>query len=116
MRRPAGSLQRNQGAKAVPHQHGFFQTCSGHQREDEIGRFFHRDRRIPCAAAVAGQIHSEHVPAVVGEVATLQNPDAVVIQHAMDEDKGGLGGIKRLAAGVAIGAVAVHVEIHVFSS
>jgi hypothetical protein len=45
----------------------------------------------------------QHVPAVVGQVAALQNPHAVVVEHAVDEDDGGLGGIERFAAGVAVG-------------
>src|SRR6218665_2969650 len=61
---------------------------------------------------MAGQVHSQHVPAMVGEVAALQAPDAVVVEHAVDHDDGGLGRIERLAAGVAIGLGAVDEDVH----
>ena len=54
-----------------------------------------------------GRSTRQHVPAVVREVAGLQDPHAVVVEHAVDEDHGGLGGIEGLAAGVAVGRVAV---------
>ena len=68
------------------------------------------DGASPATAAVAGQVHRQHVPAVVGQIAALQRPDAVVVDDAVDEDDGGFGGIEGLAAGVAVGAGAVDLQ------
>ena len=96
----------------MAHQRGFLHTQGVQQGGDKSGGFLHRLRCFTRTFAVARQVGRQHVPAVVGEVACLQNPDAVVIEHAMDEDHGGLGGIKRFAAGVAISCVAVDGEVH----
>ena len=111
-RRAAGRFQRNQRAVAVAHQNGLLQPGGVHQGQYKVGGFFHRGGRRASAAAMAGQVQRQHVEAVVGQVAALQNPDTVVVQGAVDEDDAGFGGIKRLAAGVAVGAVAVDGVVH----
>src|SRR5690606_30977329 len=69
-------------------------------------------RRFTFTLAVARQVHRQHVPAVVGQVAALQGPDAVVVEHTVDEDDRGLGGIERFAAGVAVSGGVVDGQIH----
>jgi hypothetical protein len=96
----------------VADQDGFGQTGGIHQGDDEIGSLLHAGRRLADAAAVARQVDRQHVPAVVCQIAGLQNPDAVVVQYAVDEDDGGLGRIKRFATGVAVGGGMVDGEIH----
>src|SRR6185312_5150409 len=82
------------------------------QRDDEARGFLDRTRWRAAAAAMAWQIECEHVPAVVREPAALQNPDAVVVQHAVDEHHGRLCRVEVLAAGVAVGGMAVDMKLH----
>ena len=100
-------FQRNQRAAAVADQRRLFHAGGVQQRGDEVGRFLDAGGRLAGAPAVAGQVDRQHVPAVVGQVAGLQDPDAVVVEHAVDEDDGGLGRVEGLAAGVAVGLGAV---------
>ena len=109
---PGGGLQRHQRAKAVADQHRLRQTGGVEQRQHEVGGGLYRDRRLTSAAAVARQVNGQHIPAMVRQVARLQNPDAVVVQHPVNEDDAGLGGIEGLTAGVAVGRVAVDGEEH----
>jgi hypothetical protein len=51
---------------------------------------------------MAGQIDGQHVPAVIGHIAALQRPDAVIAEHAVDENGRGLGRVEGLAAGVGV--------------
>ena len=112
LRRPGGGLQGHQRAKAVPDQNRPGQAGSVHQRHNEVGRRLYRGWRLAGAAAVTRQIDGQHVPAVVGQVARLQNPDTVVVQHAMDKDDAGLGGIEGFAAGVAVAGLAIDGDEH----
>ena len=61
---------------------------------------------------MTGQIDCQHVETVVRKVAGLQNPDAVVVQHTVDEDDGRLRHIEGFTAGVAVGGVAEYGEVH----
>ena len=88
-------------------QHRLRQTGGVEQRQHEVGGDLHRGGRLTGAAAVAGQVNGQHIPTMVRQVARLQNPDAVVVQHPVNEDDAGLGGIEGLTAGVAVGRVAV---------
>ena len=65
-------------------------------------RFLYRFGCIAAAFAVAGQIDSEHIELVVGQVAALQTPNTVVMQSAMDQYKAGQFGSQWLASGVGI--------------
>src|SRR3954463_3356406 len=59
------------------------------------------------------QVGRKNVEAVVGEVSRLQDPDAVVVEHAVDEDDRRLGGVEWLAAGVAEGGGSVDLQVHI---
>ena len=109
---PAGGLQRNQRAPAVADQRGAFNAQGIEQRRHKRSALLNAGRRIAAAAAMAGQIDGQHVPAVVGHVAALQGPHAVVVEHAVDEHHRGLGGIEGLAAGVAVDGGAVDLDVH----
>jgi hypothetical protein len=102
-RRITGSrFQGDERAKAVADQRGLVNLQGIQQRDDGVGRFFHALRRRAFAFAVPGQVDGQHVPAVVRHVAGLQDPDAVVVEHAVDEHGGGLRGVEGLAAGVGV--------------
>ena len=96
------SFQCNQAAPAVANQGRLLQASGIHELGDGVCCGFHAVRGSAVAAAVAGQIYGQHIPAVVGQIAALQRPDAVVAEHAVNQDGGGLGGIKRPAAGVGV--------------
>jgi hypothetical protein len=49
---------------------------------------------------------------VVRKKPGLQNPHAVVIEHAVDKDGGGLGGVEGFAAGVGVQACTLNSEQH----
>ena len=81
-------------------QSGFSDAHGVQQGDDGGGGLFHALRRRAFAFAVAGQVNRQHVPAVVRQVTGLQNPHAVVVQHAVNEDRSGLRRVEGLAAGV----------------
>ena len=109
----AGSgFEGNERAKAVADQRGFFNLQCIEQRDDGVGRFFNALGWVAFAFAVPGQVNGQHVPSVVGHVAGLQNPDAVVVEHAVDEHGGGLRGVEGLAAGVGIERVGGQWNVH----
>ena len=106
------NLQRNQRAPAVADQRGSLHAQRIQQCFNKSCGRFNTGRRFARAAAMAGQIDGQHVPAVVSEVAALQNPDAVVIEHTMDKNHRGLGGVQRLAGGVNVALCAIDVDVH----
>jgi len=109
---PGGRFHGDQTAPAVADQRGLPDACRIHELADEIRRCLHAGGRVTRAAAVARQVYGQHVPAVVGQVAALQSPDAVVAQHAVDEDGRGLGGVEGLAAGIGVDGVALNIDLH----
>ena len=82
------------------------------QRGHRVGGLLHAGRGLAAAAAVAGQVDGQHVPAVVGQRAGLQNPHAVVVQHAVDEHGGGLRRVEGFAAGVGVQRVFTKWNVH----
>ena len=96
-------LQRDQRTPAVADQRGARYAGGIQQRGNEVSRRLNTGGCLPAAAAMAGQIDGQHVPAMVRQKAALQDPNAVVIEHTVDEDGRRLGRFKRLAAGVAVG-------------
>jgi hypothetical protein len=61
-----------------------------------------------------GQINRQNIETVVRKVAGLQNPNAMVVQHAVDENDSGFGRVKSFTAGVAVGGVAKYGDDHVW--
>jgi len=109
---PSSSLQRNQRAPAVPDQRRLFESKRVQQCGHRVGSLFHAGWRFAAAAAVAGQVDGQHIPAVVGQGAGLQDPHTVVVQHAVNEHGGGLCGVEGFAAGVGIQRLSVECNIH----
>jgi hypothetical protein len=105
-------MQCNQAAPAVADQRGFGYARCIEQRPNKICRFFHALGATTLALAMPRQIHREHVVAVMRKVARLQNPHAVIIEHAVDEYERGLGSVEGFAASVAINFVSVDGEVH----
>ena len=106
------SFKRDQRTPAVADQRGARYAGGIQQRGNEVSRRLDTGRRFAAAAAMAGQIDGQHVPAVVRQKTALQDPNAVVIEHTVNEDSGGLGSVKGLAAGVAVGGGAQNAELH----
>ena len=73
-----------------------------HELPDEISRSFHTGRGLAAAFAVPGQVDGPHIPAVMGQVSALQDPDAVVVEHAVDENDMGLARHMGAATGINI--------------
>ena len=107
-----GYFQRNQGTPAVPDERCFVHARGIQQCRHRQGGAFDRGGRITAAFAVTGQVDRQHIPAVVGQVAGLQNPHAVVVEHAVNEYRGGQRGVKSLAARVAESGVTMNVKLH----
>ena len=95
-------MKRNERAKTVAYQNGFCNASGIKQGDDALRCLLHRRRRFAPASAVTWQVHSQHVPAMVGKVTRLQNPNAVIVEYAMDEHGCGLGGIKKFATRINI--------------
>jgi hypothetical protein len=58
------------------------------------------------------QIDGQHVPTMVRKKPGLQNPHAVVVEHAVDKDGGRLRGVEGFAAGVGVQACALNSKKH----
>ena len=58
-----------------------------------------------------GQVNGQHIEAMVCQVTCLQNPNAVVVEHAVNEHHCGLAGLKRFTACVGIGLVGLSVSV-----
>ena len=88
-----GAVERDQRTHAVADERRGLRAGGIEQRDDPVGHVLDARERRAVAAAVAGQIEREHAVAVVREVARLQDPDAVVLRAAVDEnDHGGSAG------------------------
>ena len=107
-----GRFQGDERTKAVADQRSLFNLQRIQQRDDDVGGFFRGLRRRTCTFAVPGHVNGQHVPAVVRHVAGLQNPDAVVVEHAVDEHGGGLHGVEGLAACVGVERVGGQWNVH----
>ena len=106
------SFKRDQRTPAVADQRGARYAGGIQQCGDEVSRRLNAGRCFAAAAAMAGQIDGQHVPAVVRQKAALQYPNAVVIEHAVNEHRCRLGRVKGLAAGVAVGGRTQNAELH----
>src|SRR2546421_1497892 len=67
---------------------------------------------IASAAAVAGRVAREHIPAVMREVPRLQCPHAVIVACAVDEADARLRRIDVTPAGVGVNRASVDVDLH----
>ena len=84
-----------------------YQGCAAqsgriHQGANEARGLFDSLRGLTAASAMAGQIDGQDVPAVIGHIAALQCPDAVIAEHAVNENGRWLGRIEGLATGVGV--------------
>ena len=61
---------------------------------------------------MAWQVNGQNIPAVVGKVARLQNPDTVIVEHAVNEYRSRFAGIKFFATGVSIQRGALNLINH----
>jgi hypothetical protein len=84
----------DQRAPTVADQRRLLQARGIEQRPHEFRGLLDAGWRLAFAAAMARQIDRQHVPPMVGHVAGLQHPHAVVVQHAMDEDDRGFRGVE----------------------
>ena len=107
-----GRLQGSERTEAVAHQSGLSHPGGIEQGQHKVCCFFHTARGRAGAVTVSRQVGCQHIPAVMGEPAALQDPDAVCVEHAVQHHHGGLCGVEGFAAGVAIGAVAVDGQFH----
>ena len=112
VRMASAELESDERAHAVPHDGG-----ARHLRRVEGAGAPVRHRRdarkrIAAGAPVSRQIERQHVVPVVGEVAALEDPDAVVQAASVDEDDAPLCGHERAATRVGEGAVSVDVQFH----
>ena len=95
-------LQCNQRTPAVADERSLVCAHRIEQGTHRLGGFLHAFGCVATAAAMAGQVDGQHVPAVVRQRAALQRPHAVVARYAVDEHSGGLCRVKGLATGVAV--------------
>ena len=61
---------------------------------------------------MAGKVYGQDVIAMVGEIAALQNPDAVVIEHAMDKYDAGFVRIVGFTSGIDKHRRVVDSDVH----
>jgi hypothetical protein len=66
------------------------------------------------AFAMPGQINCQHIETVVRQVAGLQNPNTVVVQHTVDKNNRGFSCVERFTAGVSVNGVAEYVDVHIY--
>ena len=86
----------------MAYQRGFLHAQRVQQGDNGVGGLFYCLWRVTGAFAVAGQVDGQHVVAMVGKVAALQNPDAVVVERAVNKNHGRAFGRKGLAPGVSV--------------
>ena len=112
---PRCSFQCHQRAHAVADQRRLTEPRGIQHANDPVCQRADGIERMTCRLAVPGQVDRQRVPAVVGEIAALQRPDAVVVRCAVDEYDGGLCAVDALACGVDERARVVDNEIHFIS-
>src|SRR5580698_6729277 len=61
---------------------------------------------------VAGQVDGQHAEFVMGEVAGLQRPDAMVVLGTVDEDGSRQTGVEWLATRIGVGLLALDIQDH----
>ena len=101
--RPAvGNFQSNQGTQTVACNGGLLHAQCVQQGQHGLSGLFDRLRCVARTFAMARQVNGQDVVAVVGKVAALQNPNAMVIECTMNENHGRALGCKRFATGVGV--------------
>src|SRR5690606_30190873 len=99
-------------AHAVPDQRGPLETGGVEQADDPAGQFRDGPQRRPVGPAVTGQVHRQHGPLMMRDIAALRAPDRMIHARPVQEQDGQADWVEGAPAGRREYPSAIDLEQH----